>query len=268
MIRRLKKDVLKDLPRKLRKHVSVPLSGSEGKELQKHFVQLKQLNNFLNKVVVATQETRHLAFQRQSLISEMFRATARAKLKGVRDYVKGVLQDNADQKIILFGFHQITMNSLEELVRAVLKERFIRIDGKTPQMERQGLVDDFQSASGPRVAILSIGACNSGITLTACHYTIFCELTWTPSLMLQCEDRTHRIGQEQVCHYDYLCASESLDERVLNKIQSKFGLLDRIIDGKGNSDGFDIGENLDFERVFEEDASAPEAKRAKVSVIV
>ena len=184
MIRRLKKDVLKDLPNKMRRQVTIPLSKKEKKELETNFAELKQMNEVLNKVVVADQETRALAFKRQSLVSELFRCTARAKLKGVCDYVKGILQDNTDQKIILFGFHQITMNGLEELVSEQLKERFIRIDGKTPQMERQNLVDEFQDPKGPRIAILSIGACNSGITLTACHYTLFCELTWTPSLML------------------------------------------------------------------------------------
>ena len=253
MIRRLKRDVLKDLPKKTRRQITIPLSKKEKKELESNFAKLKEMNEILNKVVVADQETRNLAFQRQSLVSELFRCTARAKLKGVCDYVKGILQDNTDQKIILFGYHQITMNSLEQLISEQLKERFIRIDGKTPQMERQSLVDAFQDKDGPRIAILSIGACNSGITLTACHYTIFCELTWTPALMLQCEDRTHRIGATQVCHYDYLCAEDSLDERVLSKIQGKFGLLDQIIDGNANKDGFDILETEAFDRVFEEE---------------
>lgn len=184
MIRRLKRDVLRELPKKTRRQIAIPLSKKEKKELEKNFAELKQMNEVLNKVVIADQETRNLAFKRQSLISELFRCTARAKLKGVCDYVKGMLQDNMDQKIILFGYHQITMNGLEELVSEQLKERFIRIDGKTPQMERQNLVDEFQDPNGARIAILSIGACNSGITLTACHYTLFCELTWTPSLML------------------------------------------------------------------------------------
>ena len=184
MIRRLKRDVLKDLPKKTRRQVTIPLSKKEKKELDVNFAKLKQLNEVLNKVVVADQETRNLAFQRQSLVSELFRCTARAKLKGVCDYVKGFLQDNTDQKIILFGYHQITMNALEALVSDQLNEQFVRIDGTTPQTERQGLVDAFQDPAGPRIGILSIGSCNSGITLTACHVTIFAELTWTPALML------------------------------------------------------------------------------------
>jgi len=188
MVRRLKKDVLSDLPKKIRKEVYISLTKNEKKELEEKFKELEKLNSILNKVQVANKRTRDMAFQRQALISEMFRATARAKIRAVYDYVCGVIQDNTDQKIIIFGYHIITLDNIQNLAEQ-LKEEFIRIDGSTPQQDRQGFVDAFQDPNGPRIAILSIGACNSGLTLTACHYTIFAELTWTPSLLLQCEDR-------------------------------------------------------------------------------
>jgi len=264
MVRRLKKDVLSDLPKKIRKEVHVELTCKEKKELDEHFKELEKLNAILNKVQVANKRTRDMAFQRQSLISEMFRATARAKQRAVYDYVCGVVQDN-QQKIIIFGYHMITLDAIQNLA-VKLKEPFIRIDGSTPQQDRQGLVDAFQDPKGPRLAILSIGACNSGLTLTACHYTIFAELTWTPSLLLQCEDRyvpfilffsvqiltpcffvyrTHRIGQDETCHYDYIIAKDSLDERVMKKIKNKHSLLDHIIDSKGNTNAFDINEEVE-----------------------
>ena len=191
MVRRLKKDVLGDLPKKIRKEIHIDLTKKEKKELVEQFTELKKINDILRAVQVADKRTRDMAFQRQTLISEMFRATARAKIRAVYDYVNGVVQDNADQKIIIFGYHMITLDNIQQLAEQ-LKEQFIRIDGTTPQQDRQPLVDSFQDPKGPRLAILSIGACNSGLTLTACHYTIFAELTWTPSLLLQCEDRQVR----------------------------------------------------------------------------
>ena len=188
MVRRLKKDVLGDLPKKIRKQVTIILKKKDLKELKEQFKELKNLNDMLRTVQESNKRSRDMAFQRQALVSDMFRATARAKLAAVYDYVSGVVQDNTDQKIILFGYHMITLDNIQNLAEQ-LKEKFIRIDGSTPQQDRQSLVDQFQDPKGPRLAILSIGACNSGLTLTACHYTIFCELTWTPSLLLQCEDR-------------------------------------------------------------------------------
>ena len=58
-----------------------------------------------------------------------------------------------------------------------------------------------------------------------------------------------------------------MDERVLDKIQNKFGLLDHIIDKKRNADGFDVAEETEFERVFteeEEEEEKPLSKKAKV----
>jgi len=260
MVRRLKKDVLGDLPKKIRKEVFIDLLKKEKKELEKQFQELEQLNAILRKVQVANKRTRDMAFQRQSLIAEMFRATARAKIRAVYDYVAGVVQDNPDQKIIIFGFHMITLDNIQQLAEQ-LKESFMRIDGSTPQQDRQSLVDAFQNPDGPRLAILSIGACNSGLTLTACHYTIFAELTWTPSLLLQCEDRTHRIGQDEVCHYDYLIAQDTLDERVMKKIQNKHSLLDHIIDSKANTDGFNIEETEEVACEEEEEEEAEKRQR-------
>jgi len=188
MVRRLKKDVLGDLPQKIRKEIHIDLTKKEKNELVHQFEELKKLNTILQNTTVANKRTRDMAFSRQALISEMFRATARAKIRGVAEYVSGVIQDNKDKKIIIFGFHMISLDNIQQLAEK-LKEQFIRIDGSTAQQDRQGLVDAFQNPSGPRLAILSIGACNSGLTLTACNYTIFAELTWNPSILLQCEDR-------------------------------------------------------------------------------
>jgi len=54
--------------------------------------------------------------------------------------------------------------------------------------------------------------------------------------------RTHRIGQDSSCHYDYIIANGTLDERVMKKIQTKHSILDHIIDSKSNTDGFNIAE--------------------------
>ena len=269
MVRRLKKDVLTDLPKKTRREIHIDLTRKEKKELEIHFKDLEKLNAVLRSVQVASKRTREQAFKRQALISEMFRATARAKQRAVYDYVCGVVQDNADQKIIIFGFHMITLNALQNLMEQ-LKIPFIRIDGSTPQQERQPLVDEFQTGQ-PRIAILSIGACNSGLTLTACHYTIFAELTWTPSLLLQCEDRTHRIGQEEPCQYDYIIAKDTLDERVMKKIKNKNSLLQHIIDSDKQGNGFNIEQEDEYlrgdvQREEEEDAriESPRTKHARV----
>jgi len=233
-----------------------------GIKLETQFEELKKLSDILNNVQIANKRTRDMAFQRQTLISEMFRATARAKLSAVSEYIKGIIQDNPNQKIIVYGFHQIILDSIQTVCEE-LKESFIRIDGKTPQQERQAMVDRFQDSTGARIAVLSIGACNSGLTLTACNYMIFAELNWVPGILQQCEDRIHRIGQEHPCNYDYLVAKDTLDERVMKKIQGKFSLLDHILNSSENADGFDVTENGQFERSDDDEAEPSSPKRTR-----
>ena len=62
---------------------------------------------------------------------------------------------------------------------------------------------------------MSIIAASTGITLTATHMVIFAELTWTPSIMIQAEDRVHRIGQKsEFVDIKYLYGEETLDDFV------------------------------------------------------
>lgn len=61
---------------------------------------------------------------------------------------------------------------------------YIRIDGKTSSEERKSVCDQFQSEDMYRVAVLSICAANSGITLTAAKLVIFAELYWNPGVRI------------------------------------------------------------------------------------
>jgi len=63
-----------------------------------------------------------------------------------------------------------------------------------------------------RIALLSITAAGTGITLTAATVVVFAELYWTPGVMAQCENRAHRIGQRDCVTVKYLLAKGTLDD--------------------------------------------------------
>ena len=97
------------------------------------------------------------------------------------------------------------MNTIADMLDEE-KVHFIRIDGSTGSSLRKYLCDAFQTDDKVRVALLSITAANTGLTLTAAHMVVFAELFWNPGILTQAEDRAHRIGQTDSVSIEYLVA--------------------------------------------------------------
>ena len=109
---------------------------------------------------------------------------------------------------------------------------FIRIDGKVSPENRHTRVLSFQYDNSIRVAILSITACSQGITLTAASTVVFAELTWTPSILNQAEDRAHRISQQNSVNVYYLYGPRTVDDIIFNIIDLKTEVVTDALDGK------------------------------------
>ncbi|CAE7863622.1 Zranb3 [Symbiodinium microadriaticum] len=120
----------------------------------------------------------------------------------------------------------------EKLKRA--KFGYIRIDGQTGASERPKLVSRFQEDESVRVAVLSITAAGTGLTLTAAQTVVFAELYWVPGQMHQAEDRAHRIGQRDCVSVHYLIAKDTLDEVLYRTLEKKTVSTTRILNGHGS----------------------------------
>jgi hypothetical protein len=82
------------------------------------------------------------------------------------------------------------------------------------------------------VALLSITAGGTGITLTAASLVVFAELQWTPALLCQAEDRVHRIGQFNPVNCHYIVAHHSLDEVLWPMLSNKLEVLGNTLNGR------------------------------------
>ena len=98
-----------------------------------------------------------------------------------------------DIKAIIFAHHRAVLDGIQDQIEK-LKIKFIRIDGSIDAEARQAHIDRFQNDEEVKVAILSITAAGTGFNLTAASLCVFAEMHWTPAIMLQAEDRIHRIG--------------------------------------------------------------------------
>lgn len=214
MIRRLKRDVLSDLPPKTRTRVDLPCAGS--KEIRALRARWSEINALEPDVPA------DLVLERQRLVSELFRATCLAKRECVRRYL-----EDLPPNVIVFAYHQAMLDLICETLDCV------RIDGGTPMEDRQPALDKFISGEVPYAA-LSIKAAGTGLTITSCSTVVFAELYYVPGDLLQAEDRTHRIGQSNPVDVRYLCAYNTLDDHVWRMVHRKLRVTDSCLDGRSD----------------------------------
>ena len=162
--------------------------------------------------------------------SKAYSITGQAKLPGIKDYVNYLVDNSC--KFLIFAHHTEILDAIEEVITND-KVDYIRIDGKVPVDKRQNLVNKFQTEDDCLVAILSITACATGLTLTKASTVVFAELHFTPSVMIQAEDRAHRIGQESGCvNIHYLYGAETLDVLLFRKLNEKQNIVSTTLDNK------------------------------------
>ncbi|KFM63101.1 SWI/SNF-related matrix-associated actin-dependent regulator of chromatin subfamily A-like protein 1, partial [Stegodyphus mimosarum] len=211
MIRRLKSEVIKQLPAKYRQMIVLDPSLVPAKKI------LKTMAGQLKESTLKGMEWRGVLLQ-------YFHETGDVKLKAVCEYVLDLLE--SDRKFVCFAHHQNVLNGICEAVEKK-KIDYIRIDGSVNAEHRKRLCDKFQLQDTCRVAILSITAANCGITLTAASLVIFAELFWNPGILTQAEDRVHRIGQEDCVVVQYLVAKGTADDEIWPLVQRKLDNLNK-----------------------------------------
>ncbi|XP_047211461.1 DNA annealing helicase and endonuclease ZRANB3 isoform X2 [Girardinichthys multiradiatus] len=227
MIRRLKAEVLSQLPPKIRQRIPFDLPKEAAKEASASFAEWERLMKGLGSGVVATENP---FVEVMGLVTQMYKQTAIAKAGAVKDYIKMMLE--AEQLKFLVFAHHLTM--LQACTEAAIEAKagYIRIDGSVPSSERIKFVHRFQSDPDTRVAILSIQAAGQGLTFTAASHVVFAELYWNPGHMKQAEDRAHRIGQTSSVNVHYLIAKGTFDTVMWSMLNRKETVTGSTLNGR------------------------------------
>lgn len=242
MVRRLKADVLKELPRKIRQIVEVEAETADQKRAvkseQTHETtsenRLAELRALVELSKAESESAYKVAVQRLSEASqveftEMARLrheTALAKIPAIIAHIENALED-ADNKIIIAAHHH---DVIEELMSGLSDFQPVKLTGENNEQERLAAVDAFQNDSNVRVFIGSITAAGVGITLTAASHVVFAELDWVPGNITQMEDRAHRIGQTETVLVQHIVLSDSLDARMARMLVEKQNVIDNALD--------------------------------------
>jgi SNF2 family DNA or RNA helicase len=221
MLRRLKKDVLTELPDKTYSFIPIEID---------------------NRKEYTTAEDNFIAFVRATKGKEAAEkannAAALAEIEGLKQLaVKGKLNQavqwieeflESEDKLVVFTTHTFTIDTLMQK----FKDIAVRVDGSTSLKTRQEAVDSFQTNPRCKLFVGNIKAAGVGLTLTAASNVVFLELPWTPGDLQQAEDRCHRIGQKDNVTIYYLLAERSIEERIAHLLDEKKKILSSVLDGR------------------------------------
>ena len=235
MVRRLKRDVLTQLPPKRREQVYIALDKKTEayREMKAVQEQLQRLRDHAkdNGLLLGAGGDGKMNVEEKRLMNAYYVASAKAKTTSVQDYLETLLDGSgAGDKFLFFAHHKELLDAASTVLRK-RKTQFIRIDGATLTSERGGLVQQFQTVDAVKVAVLSIKAAGMGLTLTAASTVVFGELSWTPGDIVQAEDRAHRIGQASSVLVQFLHAKNSVDDVMWGSVQNKLENLGQVLDG-------------------------------------
>jgi len=224
-VRRLKSEVLPQLPPKRRVVVPVALDNQREYRLAEQDVvawlreQPLDLSE-LNARIAAT-----LRAERLAQLTTLQRLAARGKLTTALQWIADFLESG--EPLVVFARHV-------DIQRAVL-ERFpdaAHLLGADALGERDEAVRAFQRPDGPQLIVAATRVAAQGITLTRASNVAFLELEWTPAMHDQAEDRTHRIGQRDAVTAWYLLAAETIDETMAELVEAKRSHISAVTDGR------------------------------------
>lgn len=232
ILRRYKKDVLKDLPDKLEEVYYAPLTG-EQKELydarvQRLKIMLAKENDSefnKNKIAVLAELTRlRQICCSPALVYDSYRGNSEKEDLCI-DLIKTAVE--AGHKILLFS--QFT-TMLESLNKRLEEEgiSYYYLHGGTDKKERANLVEKFQN-DDVSVFSISLKAGGTGLNLTAADIVIHYDPWWNTAVENQATDRTHRIGQDKIVTVYKLIVKDTVEERIIALQASKADLAKEVL---------------------------------------
>jgi len=217
MIRRLKKDVLSQLPPKRREIVELRIPGTG--DITKEEAAIIGNRSIEDIMAGYSQGKGTLELGDMARIR---RIVGLAKVDTSIQYIRNILESK--DKVIVFGHHKDVLTAIHKTIG-----RSVLVTGDVPMNKRDGLVREFQEGDA-RCFIGNIQAAGVGITLTASDTVIFVEPDWSPSKMVQAEDRAHRIGQLSAVQVIILVAYNTLEARIMEKTVRKQEIIDKTLD--------------------------------------
>lgn len=203
----------KSLPDKMNMDVTLSLN-KKGEKFYKQ-VQKEVLIELENEgtMFINSALTRLLRLQQVTSNPELFGIKENPKF----DFIADLLEDNPEEKIVVFSRFKTTIDALEER----LKVKTVKLTGDTK--DRDGAIKQFQNDKNTRAFLASIGAAGEGINglQEVAKTMIFIDKDWSPAKNQQAEGRLVRTGQKEKVRIYSLKIENTIDEHVENILNKK-----------------------------------------------
>jgi len=154
----------------------------------------------------------------------------------------GILEESllCDDRILLFSQSLFTLNLIEEFLKQkkitneqapwVNGETYYRLDGSTSSLERERLINSFNSDTKVKLFLVSTRAGSLGVNLVGANRVVIFDASWNPCHDTQAVCRVYRYGQKKETHVYRLVTDYSLEKKIYDRQVNKQGMADRIVD--------------------------------------
>lgn len=233
ILRRVKKDVLKELPDKIEQKIVVDMTKEQKKV---YIAYLKSIKGEIE------EEINHKGFNKSQIkilagLTRLRQICCHPRMfienyegeSGKLSFLKEILIDAID------GGHRILLFSQFTSMLSIIKDmldgegiQYMYLDGSTDVMKRGKLVEDFNKGIG-EVFLISLRAGGTGLNLTGADMVIHFDPWWNPAVEEQATDRAHRIGQENTVQVIKLITKGTIEEKIFQLQEEKKEMIDRVM---------------------------------------
>ncbi len=242
ILRRLKKDVLSELPPKIEHKILVEMTDEQKKLYAAYLSQFKEdlaieikekgFKKSRLKILSMLTRLRQICDD-PSIFIENYKGDS-----GKMETLLGILEESisSEHRILLFSQFTTVLKNIEKIL---IKEKidYMYLDGKTKMEDRVTIVKDFNNGKS-KVFLISLKAGGAGLNLTGADTVIHFDPWWNPAVEDQATDRAHRMGQKSTVEVIKLITRGTIEEKIYNLQQKKREIINNVI----NSDIYE--ENL------------------------
>ena len=229
ILRRLKEEVLDELPEKIEKEYIIPMASKQRQVYNSYMREFKKKlkENKDNKILIFSFLTklRQLCLD-PSLLIEDFKEES-SKIKAIEEIVEEALEGN--KKIIIFSQFTSALNKIGNKLKTN-NIKYLYLDGSINAKERLRLAEEFNEGN-TNIFLISLKAGGVGLNLTSANIVVHFDPWWNPAVENQATDRAYRIGQKNIVEVIKLISKDTIEEKIIKLQEEKKELISKVIDG-------------------------------------